>query len=52
MFPALLRRDILLLLCAKAAALVLIYAAFVAPASAPEPDAAATRTHLLFDRAP
>jgi hypothetical protein len=47
MFPASLRRDILLLVCVKAAALVLIYCSFVAPKSGPAPDGPAMVQHLL-----
>jgi hypothetical protein len=49
MFPKLLRRDILLLLGAKTAALTLIYFVFIAPAEKPEPDRAAMQSHLLGD---
>jgi hypothetical protein len=47
MFPKPLRRDILMLLGLKAAALTLIYLAFVAPAQAPEKTVAAMTMHLL-----
>jgi hypothetical protein len=49
MFPKLLRRDILLLLAAKAAVLTLIYFTFIAPATTPEPNRAAMQAHLLGD---
>jgi hypothetical protein len=49
MFPKLLQRDIILLLCAKAAALALIYCIFIAPSVKPEPDRVAMRAHLLGD---
>jgi hypothetical protein len=49
MFPELLRRDILLLLCAKAVALVLIYYVFIVPSTRPEPGRAAMQAHLLDD---
>jgi hypothetical protein len=47
MFPPSLRRDVVVLLCVKAAALVLIYALFFAPVTKPEPGGAAMRAHLL-----
>jgi hypothetical protein len=47
MFPKTLRRHILLLICIKAAALVLIYYAFVASAAKLEPDGRAVAAHLL-----
>jgi hypothetical protein len=47
MFPKSLRRDILLLLCIKAAALTLIYYALVAPETRPEPDGRAMVAHFL-----
>jgi hypothetical protein len=47
MFPKSLRRDILLLLCIKAAALTLIYITFIAPATRPELDGSAMARHLL-----
>ena len=47
MFPQALRRDIIALLCIKAAALVAIYQIFFAPVTKPEPDGHAMRTHLL-----
>ena len=50
MFPKLLRRDILLLISVKAAALTLIYCIFVSPSAKPEPGSAAMQAHLLGDR--
>ena len=47
MFPRTIRRDIILLLCIKAAALSLIYFLFFAPAAQPEPNGRAMRAHLL-----
>jgi hypothetical protein len=47
MFPAVIRRDVIALLCLKAAALVLIYILFVAPATHPEPDGQAAAAHLI-----
>jgi hypothetical protein len=47
MFPKVLRREVIVLICIKAAALVLIYQLFVAPVTRPEPDAAAVRAHFL-----
>jgi hypothetical protein len=49
MFPKLLRRDILLLLCVKAAALALIYSVVIAPSARPEPGREAMQAHLLGD---
>jgi hypothetical protein len=49
MFPRSIRREIAILLCIKAAALILIYHAFVAPASRPEPDSGAMAAYLLHD---
>lgn len=49
MFPQSLRRDIILLICIKAAALTLIYYAFVVPATRPEPDGPAMAAYLLGD---
>ncbi len=46
MFPKLVRRDVLLLLCIKAIALIVIYFVFVSPAIRPEPDARAVVAHL------
>ena len=50
MFPKSLRRDIVLLLCVKAAALTLIYYAVIAPATRPEPDGRAMAAYLLDGR--
>ncbi len=50
MFPKRLRAEIILLLCAKAAALTAIYFLFVAPAMRPEPDGTSMRAHLLASR--
>jgi len=47
MFPRTIRRDIILLLCLKAAALTLIYFMFVAPVIHPEPDGRAMQAHLM-----
>jgi hypothetical protein len=47
MFPKVLRRDVILLFCIKAAAILLIYQLFFAPMTRPEPDGAAIRAHLL-----
>jgi hypothetical protein len=47
MFPKSLRRDIVLLICIKAAALALIYYAVVAPATRPEPDGQTMAGYLL-----
>jgi hypothetical protein len=49
-FPKSLRRDIVLLLCIKAAALTLIYYAVIAPATRPEPDGRAMAAYLLDRR--
>lgn len=50
MFPKVLRRDIMLMLCFKAAALFLLYQAFVAPMEKPDPSGSAVRTHFLAGR--
>jgi hypothetical protein len=47
MFPKTVRRDVIILLCIKAAALTLIYFLFIKPAMMPEPDARATAVHLI-----
>ena len=47
MFPKSMRRDIILLLCIKAAALTLIYYVLIAPATRPEPDGRAMAAYLL-----
>ena len=47
MFPYTLRRDVLVLLGLKAAALALIYVALVAPVGSPEPSSASMRAHLF-----
>ena len=47
MFPKTVRRDVILLLCIKAAALTLIYFLFIKPAIVPEPDARTTAAHLI-----
>jgi len=47
MFPHSLRRDIVLLLCLKAAALAVIYFAFFSPATRPAPDGSAMVEHIL-----
>jgi hypothetical protein len=47
MFPKSLRRDILVLICIKAAALTLIYYTFVVPVTQPEPDGGAMVAYLL-----
>jgi hypothetical protein len=49
-FPKSLRRDIVLLLCVKAAALTLIYYAVIAPAIRPEPDGRTMAAYLLNGR--
>jgi hypothetical protein len=48
MFPRALRREILLLVAAKAAVLALIYALFFVPS----PGSLSLQTHLLGDRTP
>ena len=47
MFPKMVRRDVIVLLLCKAAALTLIYFLFIAPMTRPEPDARATAAHLI-----
>ncbi len=49
-FPKMVRRDVIVLLCVKAAALLLIYCLFIAPTTHPEPDGRAVATHLLGTR--
>ena len=46
MFPKMLRREIVVLLCIKALVLTAIYFAFFAPMTPPEPDKAAIMAHL------
>jgi len=46
-FPKILRREVICLICIKALALTLIYYAFVAPAARPEPDGRAVAAYLL-----
>jgi len=47
MFPHWVRRDVIVLLLCKAAALTLIYFLLIAPMTRPEPDARATAAHLI-----
>jgi len=47
MFPKAVRRDVIILLCIKAAALTLIYFLFVKPALVPEPKPASMAEHLI-----
>lgn len=47
MFPKSIRRDVVILICIKAAVLTLIYYAFVAPVTLPEPDGHAMTAYLL-----
>ena len=47
MFPRWVRRDVIVLLLCKAAALTLIYFLLIKPAMMPEPDARSTATHLI-----
>jgi hypothetical protein len=47
MFPQPMRRDIVLLICIKAVAHILLYYAFVVPVAQPEPDGGAMAAHLL-----
>jgi len=47
MFPRWVRRDVIVLLLCKAAALTLIYFLLIKPAMVPEPDARSTATHLI-----
>jgi hypothetical protein len=48
MFPKAIRRDIILLICIRAAALTVIYFAFIAPATRPEPNGRAMAAYLLY----
>jgi hypothetical protein len=50
MFPEAVRRDVLILLAAKLAALALIWIVFFQPVARPGPDSAGMRAHLLSDR--
>lgn len=47
MFPKTVRRDVILLLCIKAAALTLIYFLFIRPAMMPEPQPSAVAAHII-----
>jgi hypothetical protein len=47
MFPRWVRRDVIVLLCLKAAALTLIYFLLIKPAMVPEPRPATMATHLI-----
>ena len=47
MFPKSIRREVIFLICLKAVALTLIYYAFVAPVTRPEPDGRAMAAYLL-----
>jgi hypothetical protein len=47
MFPRWVRRDVIVLLCLKAAALTLIYFLLIKPAMVPEPQPATMATHLI-----
>jgi hypothetical protein len=47
MFSKSLRREVIFLICLKAVALTLIYCAFVAPVTRPEPDGGTVAAHLL-----
>lgn len=49
MFSGRLRREIVVLLCLKAVALIAIYQFFFAPLTHPEPDGRAMRAHLLSE---
>jgi hypothetical protein len=46
MFPKSLRKDVIALLCLKAAALTVLYFLFFTPHAAPEPGGDAVRVHL------
>lgn len=47
MFPKVLRLEVIALLCLKAAVLLVIYYAFVAPAEKPEPNGQAVMAHIF-----
>jgi hypothetical protein len=47
MFPKSLRREVILLVCIKAAALILIYYALVAPMMPSQPSGVTVAKHLL-----
>jgi hypothetical protein len=47
MFPKMVRRDVIVLLCIKVMALTLIYYFLVAPVSKPEPNGQAMAAHLI-----
>ena len=49
MFPRVLRRDVLILLAAKAAGLTILYLMFFAPSLHPMLNANAVQTHILAD---
>ena len=50
MFPKVVRRDVIVLLLCKAAALTLIYVLFVAPVTHPESNGRAMASHLMGGR--
>jgi hypothetical protein len=47
MFPKMARRDVIILLCIKAAALTLIYYVFVVPMLKPEPSPGSVAAHVI-----
>jgi hypothetical protein len=49
MFPRFVRRDVIVLLLCKAAALTLLYFLFLSPHTQPEPSAHATAQHIFGD---
>lgn len=52
MFPKSLRREIVILLCAKALVLTVIYVAFFSVGTKSLADGRAVQSHLLNDEAP
>jgi len=47
MVPKYLRREVIAVLCIKAAALVVLYQLFFAATTKPDPDGAAVRAHYM-----
>jgi len=52
MFPMSLRREIVILLCAKALVLTIIYLAFFSVGTKSLADGRAVQSHLLSEKAP
>lgn len=52
MFPAVLRREVIILLTIKTALLTALYVLFFSPAHRVEPTAQILQSHILHDRTP